>query len=121
LCPECEVVRTARARHCGVCNKCVDRYDHHCPWINNCVGLKNHNHFMKFIYFLLITLFTVFVSTIRGLVRVNTTEDMASMEIIYSFLPKSLYADKLLYQFFSWIVILFTGFFIPVILLLVFI
>ena len=38
LCPDCEVVRTEYSRHCSICNKCVERFDHHCPWINNCVG-----------------------------------------------------------------------------------
>jgi palmitoyltransferase len=38
LCPDCETVRTDRSRHCSICNKCVERFDHHCPWINNCVG-----------------------------------------------------------------------------------
>lgn len=35
LCPECEVIRTPRSRHCSICNRCVERFDHHCPWINN--------------------------------------------------------------------------------------
>ena len=49
LCPQCKVIRTARSRHCAICNCCVERYDHHCPWINNCVGIKNHNAFMLFL------------------------------------------------------------------------
>lgn len=49
LCPECEVIRSARSRHCAICNECVDRFDHHCPWINNCVGIKNHNAFLMFL------------------------------------------------------------------------
>ena len=40
LCPECEVIKTPRSRHCNLCNRCIDRFDHHCPWINNCVGVR---------------------------------------------------------------------------------
>jgi hypothetical protein len=51
LCPECETIRTGRSRHCIICHKCVDRYDHHCPWINNCIGLRNYKIFLVFIVF----------------------------------------------------------------------
>jgi palmitoyltransferase len=56
LCPECETLRTIRSRHCNVCHRCVERFDHHCPWINNCVGVRNHNWFLLYLtcqYFLL--------------------------------------------------------------------
>lgn len=53
LCPDCEVIRTPRSRHCNICKRCVDRFDHHCPWINNCVGVKNHHVFYAFLMFTL--------------------------------------------------------------------
>ena len=52
LCPDCKVIRSPRSRHCAICNRCVERFDHHCPWINNCVGIKNHNYFFIWICFL---------------------------------------------------------------------
>ena len=58
LCPDCEIIRTDRSRHCSICNQCVERFDHHCPWINNCVGLHNHNSFMLFLIGMTLTLIT---------------------------------------------------------------
>lgn len=52
LCADCGTIRTSRSRHCYICNRCVERYDHHCPWINNCVGVNNHNSFYLFVGFM---------------------------------------------------------------------
>jgi len=62
LCADCEVVRTDRSRHCSICNKCVERFDHHCPWINNCVGINNHGVFMCFLISMLSLLSVTFIS-----------------------------------------------------------
>ena len=64
MCPECEVLRTPRSKHCAICNRCVERFDHHCPWINNCVGVNNHNSFLVFIVILLTVLVLIIASSV---------------------------------------------------------
>ena len=63
-CPDCEVVRTPRSRHCAICNRCVERFDHHCPWINNCVGVGNH---LIFITFLVLTFVQCLLALLIGI------------------------------------------------------
>ncbi|CAD8079250.1 unnamed protein product [Paramecium primaurelia] len=49
ICPICNVVKLPRSKHCDICQRCVLMYDHHCPWINNCVGAENHLIFITFL------------------------------------------------------------------------
>ncbi|KAI0744588.1 zf-DHHC-domain-containing protein [Earliella scabrosa] len=55
-----------RAHHCRACGTCVLKYDHHCPWVGQCIGARNHRFFMIFVFWALLFCSWVF-STLIGL------------------------------------------------------
>ena len=62
ICDTCYIVRPLRSTHCGICDNCIYRFDHHCPWIGTCVGKRNYPYF--FIFLILLNLFQVYTAAV---------------------------------------------------------
>ena len=80
-CKWCGKYKPDRCHHCRVCQTCVLKMDHHCPWIYNCVGLRNHKYFFLLLFYT--TCASLFVTIAMGwsVVEVISRDDASMGEM----------------------------------------
>ena len=58
-CTTCNLIRDIRTFHCDKCGLCIEKHDHHCGYLSNCVGVYNYRKFLIFIIIALIHVSTI--------------------------------------------------------------
>lgn len=56
-------------KHCYDCNQCVATFDHHCVWVDNCIGEKNRPLFYLFLWSNLLEIGNAFLSLIQSMYK----------------------------------------------------
>ncbi|XP_062178658.1 protein S-acyltransferase 24-like isoform X2 [Phragmites australis] len=62
-----QIVRPVRSKHCSTCDRCVEQFDHHCPWVSNCIGKKNK---WEFFMFLTLEVFAMIITGSAAIIRI---------------------------------------------------
>ena len=73
-CYKCFVKKTRTLKHCIICDKCYEDFDHHCYWINKCVAKNNYKIFIAFLFETFFYLFMVLFISIFGLVKLISND-----------------------------------------------
>ena len=74
LCLYCKVIQSKKASHCMICGHCVENLDHHCVYINNCIGRRNHKYFILFLLCTTIYLIISVATSIKSFITHRRAE-----------------------------------------------
>ena len=75
-CKKCTNFKPKHAHHCSICKRCILHMDHHCPWVNNCVGANNLKHFLLFLVWTGVgSGYSIVMTILRGVYQMSQPMD----------------------------------------------
>ncbi|GAB5588653.1 hypothetical protein Unana1_03553 [Umbelopsis nana] len=81
-CKKCNCWKPDRTHHCSICDECVLKMDHHCPWVNGCVGYNNYRFFIQFLCYTSVSCCWMLITTAVAFARFGRMETFDGYAIV---------------------------------------
>ena len=117
ICIKCRIIKKEKTKHCIICNRCIENWDHHCYWLNSCINDKNYCKFKIFLFLCFIFLFVNFLFYIYSIYLILTAKNLFFSEMFniqikslaYYFLIIIVVLIKIILSVFSFYFLLFVN------------
>lgn len=83
-CALCDVDVSVGTRHCSVCRKCVVGFDHHCVYLNTCIGSRNYPLFIALLTCTIVLVTSQLTVTVYAMDCVRRRGDTATVVFVAS-------------------------------------
>lgn len=73
------------SKHCKACDRCVEGFDHHCKWLNNCVGKRTYKYFIALVSLTMAACICQSAWALWLIVRSFIHKDVMEVELVNSY------------------------------------
>lgn len=83
MCGLCNTPKPPRSHHCSTCKRCFLKMDHHCVWLDNCVGFGNYKYFYCLLFWATFMCGFVFGATLEVLIQQLVYDDLEGVSVVW--------------------------------------
>ncbi len=83
MCGICNAPKPPRSHHCSTCKRCFLKMDHHCVWLDNCVGYGNYKFFYCLLFWATFMCGFIFGATLEVLIQQLVYGELEGVSVVW--------------------------------------